>query len=215
MIDPTTAQTILQTIAGIALVLWLAGCWFVASSRDAAAEEASSGDWGTIGRRRPSLQGSMNIEGEPNELARKAAVLVARGALGPVKILEAKDSYLEFEGVPIRRVGWVALDFGSGGAHRTQVTYVASPRTGTALLTIAKILLIVGLAAVVVGFALLQRFAVNSPRPAIRGQVFQMIQVIHFLWPPWLLAGLHRAMRRNARMAVEAFVSNLPFVTGE
>jgi hypothetical protein len=43
-----------------------------------------------------------------------------------------------------------------------------------------------------------------------------MVQVIHFLWPPFLFAGLHRSFSRMLRnlsdRLLDALAHNLPYV---
>jgi hypothetical protein len=39
-----------------------------------------------------------------------------------------------------------------------------------------------------------------------------MIQVIHFLWPPFLCGALYRQRRRSVKEGFEALLQNLPFV---
>ena len=38
----------------------------------------------------------------------------------------------------------------------------------------------------------------------------QMVQIVHFLWPPFALAGAERMQLRLVRRSIDAFVHNLP-----
>ena len=46
------------------------------------------------------------------------------------------------------------------------------------------------------------QFVVPNGHPAIRWQVVQMVQIVHVLWPPFLVAALYRRQRRAAESAV-------------
>ena len=46
----------------------------------------------------------------------------------------------------------------------------------------------------------------------VRGQVFQMLQAIHVLWPPFLLAGMALAMRRRLDAEIERVIKNQRFL---
>ena len=51
------------------------------------------------------------------------------------------------------------------------------------------------LVAFVVGFWAIHTYVV--PNPQIRGQTIQIVQLVHFLWPPFLFFGLRRRMARE------------------
>ena len=71
--------------------------------------------------------------------------------------------------------------------------------------------LMLGLIALVVGFLVMQTYVISSPNPAVRGQVFQMCQVVHFLWPPFLFGGLYRKKFSVVRAGFDTLVHNLPY----
>jgi hypothetical protein len=70
---------------------------------------------------------------------------------------------------------------------------------------------IVGLVAIVGGCWLMFTYVVASPNPDVRWQTFQMLQVGHFLWPPFLFGALYRRGRRETAAQFEALAGNLPY----
>ena len=66
-------------------------------------------------------------------------------------------------------------------------------RKATTVTYLYRTICCAAMVALVAGSWAIRTFVVPHPDPAIRGQVFQMCQVAHFLWPPFLFAGLYRA----------------------
>lgn len=56
--------------------------------------------------------------------------------------------------------------------------------------------LAIGLPVVAVITWLLLAFVVHSPEPGIRWQALQVLQIVHVLWPPWLLLWIGRRNQR-------------------
>jgi hypothetical protein len=54
-------------------------------------------------------------------------------------------------------------------------------------------------------------YVIPNPNPSVRGQAFQVVQVVHFLWPPFLFAALSRQPVRWISARVDALVTNLPY----
>ena len=50
--------------------------------------------------------------------------------------------------------------------------------------------------AIIAAAVLIMELAVPHKNPAVRGQAAQMFQIIHFLWPPFLIAHIHNRNRR-------------------
>jgi hypothetical protein len=218
------ASVLLAVIIGVELGVWLIGLRFVLASRPREStadmqlivpEDGADrwpGDW---------LLGDVEVEGEPQTLARKAASLLVKesGALGPVKVVECADDRVRFE-----RVGWSGghwsqriwfrrgeFRFAPLGRNRTRVEFAVERSAPRGLLLGAAIVQVVGLAALAAGSWLIYTFVVSSPEPAVRWQTLQMIQAVHFLWPPFLLAGLYRRARGEVRARFEALTNNLPY----
>jgi hypothetical protein len=57
---------------------------------------------------------------------------------------------------------------------------------------------------------LVRTHLVTSPDPATRMQTLQMLQIVHFLWPPFLFGGLYRAGRGALRANLDTLLHNLP-----
>lgn len=223
--DTETARWVFYTIATIGFIVWLLGMQFVAvsykSERDAARQAISDL---RLGETPPGrfLVGRAEVEGQPAALAAKAASSLAkagRGTLGPVKILATADDRVVFEGVgqnAVGQPGWGSvgrgqIQFTPIGPNRTAISYAVESGGGRGLLLCAVICNVLGLAALLIGSALMLTLVVPNPSPAVRAQSVQMVQAVHFLWPPFLFAGLYRSVRRSVRVGFEVFIHNLPY----
>jgi hypothetical protein len=223
--DTETARFTLYGITAIGFIVWLAAVQFVAttakSEREAARRTMSAFGLDEA-RSERLLAGQAEVEGQPAALAAKAASVLAeswRGPLGLLKILESTDDRLVFEGAGKNAGGRPAWQFvGRGqmrfarlGPNRTAISYAVEFSGGQRLLLWAKVFLLLGFVALVAGCTLIFTFVVSSPNSAVRAQTFQMVQAVHFLWPPFLFAGLYRMARRVVRVGFDVFVHNLPF----
>lgn len=68
-----------------------------------------------------------------------------------------------------------------------------------------SIIFLAGLPAMAVVGALIWFLVVQADNPAVRWQVFQTLQIVHALWPPFLMIGIYSMGRRHSK----TFVSNL------
>ena len=217
-----TAQLVLAAIAGVGFIVWLAGLQFLfASARAGKTETPATSD---LHEPLPEnwMVGSAEVEGQRAALAKRAAgLLVKQGpsSFGPIKIVEANDDRVVFE-----RVGPMAgnaqqgcwlrrgeMRFLQQGRERTRIDYAVERAPLRWLLWLGGLFQILGLAALVVGSWLIMTLVIPSPDPRIRWQTIQMAQVVHFLWPPFLLAYLYRRAIRSVRATFEALVHNLPY----
>jgi hypothetical protein len=57
-------------------------------------------------------------------------------------------------------------------------------------------------------------FVVNDLDPALRWQAVQMVQCIHFIWPPFLFVAIYRRQRTHLQTMLDAMVNNLPYYDG-
>jgi hypothetical protein len=220
-----TAQTTLYAITAVAFVVWLFGLQFLITcarvpkrpppDRLDLAQPTSSN----------ALVGTAQIDGVAADLAVKTAALLAKGdagRLGPMKILDRTENRVVFEGVSLdpvtsslgRYIRRGEIRFASMGRDRTQVDYAVEIARGRGLLLGGAIFQVLGLVALVAGFVLIRTFVVPREELAIRGQTIQMLQVVHFLWPPFLFAGLYRMRIKALRNGLETFIHNLPY-TGD
>jgi hypothetical protein len=169
-----------------------------------------------------TLVGEAEIEGRPEQVSEKLARLLARdgmGPLGPVKIVACDRSELIFEP---GGAGPGSTGFAPGGVRRgrfrftptgsrTRVEYAIEAPSGRYLIAFGWLFVALGLAALVGGCWAMFAYVLPSPNPNVRGQAFQMVQVVHFLWPPFLFAAISRQTARWVSARVDAMVSNLPY----
>ena len=219
---PETAELVLYAIAGAGALVWIAGLWFLLASRKAGAAAPATGRWGSREDEASRMaSGFVDVDGEPDDLlARAASVLAAGtfGALGAVKILERTESKIVLEPVDIGPAGqprWsgfrrAELFFSSAGHGRTRVGYSVHGSSRSWLLAVGGAFQVLGLLALVAGVWAIRTFVVPSENPGVRWQTIQMVQAIHFLWPPFLFGGLYRKQGRWIRTAFETFIQNLP-----
>jgi hypothetical protein len=94
------------------------------------------------------------------------------------------------------------------------VDYAIAIPQGRVLLVLGAVFQLLGLIALVGGFFAIVTWVVPNPDPGVRAQSVQMMQVVHFLWPPFLLGGLYRMRRRTVQARFEILVNNLPYCDG-
>lgn len=215
-----TAQTVMAAIGAVGALVWLCGALFLlASARTGGGAPAHVPDH--FGHLEPPPRGwflgSVEVPGEPRALAAKADALLTKG--GALRVTERGGDRLEFEQVgPGALLGWGIrrgrLQFTGLGGGRTRIDYAAEPAVSGVLLGIGWLLQGLGLVALVGGGWLVYSLAATSPEPAVRWQTFQYVQIVHFLWPPFLFGGLNRTRRRILVGSFALALSNLPEVRG-
>ncbi len=221
--DPEVAKAIVIGIAFVALLVWLFALQMMmrasrerrALSDDVAQDTGAEHPSGTI-------TGSAEVPGQPDALSAKLAERLARdglGFLGPIRITHADRREVSFEaightpggaGAPPANLRRGVVTFSSAG-NKTRIEYHVEAGSGRGLLTIGWLCIALGLAAVVIGLCVEFYVVIPSPQAAIRAQAFQMIQVIHFIWPPFLFAHISRQPARLIRNQFEALIHNLPY----
>ena len=219
-----TARILVLVVAGCGGVVWLIALVFV-QKVSAGPNRERSPESALLDESTPTnfVYRSVEIEGEPSELLTKATELLAKGeSVGSVKILSRTDDGIAFEGTdetmthPRGGYGrWLRkgkMSFSSATTGRTVVEWVLELETKPWMLGLAWTFQVVSLLALAIGTYLILTFVVESPDPAVRGQSFQIIQVAHFIWPPFLFAGIYRRGRNQALTRFDTFVNNLPYV---
>jgi hypothetical protein len=214
--DTDTARIIVLAVASILAIAWL----FALQAMVTAARARSFRVREAAGRfdiderfATGTYVGEVDVDGTPRGLSKKLAAMLARGPLGPVKILACDAQEVAFEsgapspGIPIRG-GRFRL---SPSGRRTRIEYAVDGSSGAGLLAGGWIFLTLGLVALVAGVWLQFRFVLPSPNPQLRGQAVQMFQAVHFIWPPFLFAYLSRRTDRVVRAGIESLVNNLPY----
>ena len=196
--DEASAQFWLEVIAAVAVAVWAIGHWLV--RRTAAHLEAKP------------LESAIEVDGEPAELRLRAAATFARGQQGStlqrLRIEDVDDNGVRWtSSLPIVRYRG-EMTFARSGPGRTRIAWRAAAQAPA--LRAARRFTLAGAVVVLALFVLLRDFALPSPNPAVRGQVFQMVQAIHVLWPPFLYVGLARSLRRQVAADLERVAHNLP-----
>ena len=168
-----TAETIVYAVAGIGIVVWFAGLRFMMSAarlprvmRDTATENFDA----TGPLPENVVADSAEVAGNAAELARKAASLLASrmlGQMGQLKILEADDEHVVFDGMdhalPHQGVGRGQLRFTSVSANQSTVTYAVVASGGKGLLIGGVVCVVLGALALSVGFWLITIYVVAHP----------------------------------------------------
>ena len=221
--EPELATAIVVGIAIVGFVVWMVALQTMQRAtreRRALADD----DALAIGTDNPAgtIAGSAEVPGNPDELSVKLAERLARdglGFLGPIRITGADRKEVTFEaigntpggaGPPPAKLRRGVVRFSSAG-NKTRIEYRIEAGSGGALLALGWIFVALGLLALVMALCLEFAVIIPSPQPAIRGQAFQMFQVIHFIWPPFLFAHLSRQPVKLIRTQFEALVHNLPY----
>ena len=215
--DEDAAKLVVIAITAVGALAWLAGLTVTLRASRERQESArlAAERFSVEGEPGPgTIVGEADVEGRPEELSNKLAAQLAResvGAFGPVKVVARDDREVAFEpaGAPVNgfRGGRVRL---TPMGPRTKVEYaLQTSRNG--LLVGGWIALAMGLVALIVAPWLAFTYALPSPNPNVRAQAFQVVQMVHFLWPPFLFAALARQPGRMFRARMDALVHNLPY----
>lgn len=219
--DPETAQIVLVALTVVGVVVWLAGLQFLSGSYRAVkalqpAEAPLAEPLVTDVPAPPSgsrLAGSAEVDGQASGLAGKAASILATGnQFGSIKIIEKTNERIIFERLGSGR--WFQrgeLHFTAVGQGRSRVDWAAELSNVSWLLWLGGLFQVLGLIALVVGSWAIYTYVVPSPDPAVRSQAVQMVQAVHFLWPPFLLGSLYRRGPKEVTAQFEALTHNLPF----
>jgi hypothetical protein len=225
-LDTETAGIVLGAITALAIATWVVGLQFLMSSArggelSGGSREGGSDGGGASDNRR--LSGSAEVEGEARSLGAKAASLLAKGTLLPflpVKILEKSEDHIQFERIapgPGRKSGggWLRqglLCFTPLRQGRARIEWAVELPPTNWLLWAGGLFQVVGLIALVTGCWAIYTYVVSSPNPEVRWQTLQMLQVCHFLWPPFLFGATYRRGRQEIAARFEALASNLPYL---
>src|SRR5262245_16452255 len=215
-VSAETAQTVLVAIAAVGAVVWLVGLWFLAGSYKAGTTvpDPMTDPFADIERQGANwLLGNVELNGQPAALKESAASRLTKASSGCLRIVEQSGNRVAFErvgpllgGLPERG----ELRFSSPASNRTRIDYAVEIQGRRWLLRVGALFQVLGLVALVGGYWALQEFCVPSPNPDIRTQAVQMVQAIHFLWPPFLFGGLYRRTRKATRDAFETLLYSLP-----
>jgi hypothetical protein len=212
------AKLVVVGITLIGAIVWLFSLKFLAKSARLMQPVPDKGPAEPPSRN--LLAGSAEVEGAAKTLANKAATMLAKGTLGPLKIVEKTDGFLIFERLDANIANQPAgnwfqrgeLRFTALGNNRSRVEWIVEPSNFQWLLSVGGRVQVVGLLALVAGCWAMVTYVASSPEPAVRWQSVQMLQVIHVLWPPFLFGGLYRKGVRGITAQFDALANNLPYL---
>lgn len=175
-----------------------------------------------------SLTGEKTVRGTPEAVSQKLAeALLSTGAPGMFSTLfEIVDRTQER--IRIRKTGPLICNQTSGmyfsdaefhltpaGEDRVVVSYELGFDRLVRRIRIVSLSLILGLGlpAILITGGIIWYFVVNNQNPSVRWQVFQLLQLVHVIWPPFLVLYFYRAGRRHGRTFVSNVLSILELAT--
>ena len=198
--EPELATAVVVGIAIVGFIVWMFALQMMLAPAGSAMPLPRRREL-AVGTENPAgtITGSAEVPGNPDELSAKLAERLARdglGFLGPIKITGADRKEVSFEaigntpggsGPPPANLRRGVVRF-SGAGNKTRIEYRVEAGSGRVLLALGWLFIALGLAALVIGLCVEFAFVIPSPQAAIRAQAVQMIQAIHFIWPPFLFA---------------------------
>jgi hypothetical protein len=213
--DPETGKLVVIGITSVGVLAWLAGLTSVLrASRERQQSTLRVTERFDVneGSAPGTIVGEAEVDGQPEELSAKLAGQLAResiGPFGPVKIVARDRHEVAFEPAGKSQLGFKAgrVRLEPSGS-RTRIEYAIETSPGGILIG-GWISLALGLAALIAVPWIMFTYVIHDPK--LHGQEFQAIQMIHFLWPPFLFAHLSRQPGRMFRARMDALVHNLPY----
>ena len=161
------------------------------------------------------FRGEWEVEGRPDGVQAEVSRRLPE-ALGVTFVLRATANGLELKNTlppAFRRQGWsnvsqAHLTFQPADLTRTRVSYeldlsLLQRRLGRIALTVV---LAAGLPTVVAVGALIWLLVLPSQHPAVRWQVFQTLQVVHGLWPPFMVTAKLKANLQEVESSLRALL---------
>ncbi len=184
MLEESTAKTIILAGAGVGALVWVICFAFY--------------------RKMLALPDTMFKESEPIKGMDKAEMM--KGVLKVLvnqlqaKILERSEFRVKAQAM----LGTLDMSIQSGGGGLTLRTEFDFSRLKRTFGIIMGILVLIAQPVVIVGLSiLLWNVAAPSLTPGVRWQVIQICQIIHVLWPPFLVYKLHGTFHRQLENLVE------------
>lgn len=207
--DPETARIVHYGILSGGVLVWLAALWFHHRC------------FRTVDPLHPDVLAEGEVEvPAPRSAVRDRLVESLRvrpGDLGGSFLIERADDRRVSgrAGVfpttaPPRQAGFEVdlADRGSG----TRATWRVTKATGSRLRRISALFVhFLSPAVLAAAAVVMASFVLPSDSPSVRAQSIQTIQVIHFLWPPFLLASLGRRIDRLVGTWLETALRNAAF----
>lgn len=220
-VDPEVAQVVFFAITAIGIAVWIAGLQFLSGSRRAVkatqADESVLTDLpSTAARNR--LAGSAEVDGQPRTGGQGG---VTPGTGGASRVRSRQDRGENRRHRHLRAAGHAdlavargfrrgELRFAGAGQGRTRVDWVAELADRSVFLWLGGLFQVLGLLGLVVGGWAIYTYVLPSPNPAVRWQSVQIVQAVHFLWPPFLFGTRYRRGVTDVAAQFEALANNLP-----
>jgi hypothetical protein len=223
-LDEMIARRLLDGIALGAIVVWFIGLiallwawqrdYFPPEEKDEVFDpDLDSGPPG------PRLSGSAVVPGDPESLSFRAADILARWLVPGALVIEQRYSNrVVFTSTGLAGAWGLGgcrrgvLDFRALSLDRTRVDYTLTVNPRRWLLAVGSVIQVLGLVVLVGGYWALSNYIAPSLNPGLRYQVVQMLQVVHLLWPPILMAFLYRKVRESTAAQIRGLVQNLPYL---
>jgi hypothetical protein len=221
--DIELARIVVVGITAAGVVVWLVALRFlVASWRLRHAQRGRSDDEDEWAEEHVDgwLAGAVEVDGEAGVLAARAARVLAQGAvsnLGPILVLDKADDRVRFErpsGMANAAYPWFRrgeLRFTPLGSGHSRVSWLIEPAASAWLLWVGGMFQAVGMIALAAGCWAVYTYLASAADTAVRWQTFQMLQVCHFLWPPFLFGALYRTGTRSLTALFDTLAKNLPY----
>ncbi len=222
------ARIVFFAIAAVMWVVWYIGTRFALSRlRPGRAEPGPPADTADS-EVADAITGEAIIEGEAEAVSKKLAeqLVSAAGAggAGAVRITERTPQRIVFEvgpGTASRRGGGhagQAIDSGlieiDPEGDRLRVRYAVSVKRFARIMRIVTYAVCFGYGGLVIVIVplLIWMFVVGSAKEAVRWQVFQALQMVHGVWPPFLVGAIAGLRRRAAARFFDNLLANASYI---
>jgi len=215
-VSPELARAVFFVIWGAGLVAWALGLRYSLAflQREDPFRRESGRPTGETGEEDPALlRGEVTVRAPAGAVRQELARRLAAAA-GSTFVVEAEAGGLALRNTlppAFTRFGWANVAgarLSPAGLGLTRVAYELDLRPLRRRLgrIALAVVLAAGLPTLLGVGALVWWLVLPSREPAVRWQVFQTAQVVHALWPPFLVLSRLRANARQARTYLEAVV---------
>jgi hypothetical protein len=221
--DENVARLIFAAVMMVGFFFWL---WSLQKAL-ALGRQSEPADWRMLPEEQvahaDTETGSRIVRGEPEllsqSLARSLTQLGAGGFAPLFEIIERNS-----ERIALKKTGPLMCNQPAGmyfseaeitfeplGNETTRVSYLLGfDRLVKRVRVISlSIILGIGLPVLLIVGGVIWFFVLPSPAPGVRWQVLQTFQIIHALWPPFLVLGLYNTGRRQAKTYFSNLLSTL------
>ncbi len=212
-----TAKVIFFAVAAPMWLVWLIGTWFAFSRlRPSTPRELIPGGL----EARDVLTGEAELTGDSEAVSKKIAeqliAATSMGGMSGVKITERTRERVAFE--KVKGVGaHAAMAFDSGlvtldaQGEKVRVRYAVSQKRFARIMRIVTYLVCFLYCGAIVTLVpiLIWKYAVHGTSAAARAQTFQTIQMIHGVWPPFLVGFLSGHLAKRTAGFFDTLLANL------